>query len=197
MGGVTDIEKATLQYALKTYTFTEKASNFVTTYLSAGTHKSYYKVIDGVKYDRALLEDAELAATDGQISWKEAKQLFVDAQGGKGLTGTEKNTLEHVLKTLKFTDKARKYLEDQLQGPKLKSFYKTIDGVKYDHALLLECEDAAKDGVVSEAEAQRLYETACDGKGVTDIEQATLKYALKNFKFTDGAKAFLENTLVA
>jgi len=195
--GVTDIEKATLKYAMETYKFTEKAANFINTYLTTGVHKSYYKTIDGVKYDRALLEDAQKGAADGQISWKEAKQLFADAQDGKGLTGTEKNTLEYILKTLKFTDKARKYLEQQLEGPSPKSYYKIIDGIKYDHSLLLECEDAAKDGVVSEAEAQRLYEQACDGKGVTDIEEVTLKYALKNYKFTDGAKAFLANTLGA
>merc|ERR1712187_125244 len=195
--GVTDIERATLEYAMKTYKFTEKATDFMNVYLSAGAHKSYYKVIDGVKYDRVLLEDAQKAAADGQISWTEAKQLFLDAQDGKGLTGTEKDTLEYVLKTLKFTEKARKYLEEQLKGPSPKSYYKIIGGVKYDNSLLLECEDAAKDGVVSEAEAQRLYEQACDGKGVTDIEEVTVKYALKNYKFTDGAKTFLEKTLAA
>merc|ERR1712113_720171 len=141
------------------------------------------------------LEEAQKMEADGQISWKEAKQLFADAKDGAGLTGTEKDTLEHALKTLKFTDKARKYLEEQLKGPSPKSYYKFIDGVKYDHALLLECEDAVKDGLISEAEAKRLYEAACDGKGITDIETATLKYALNNLKFTDAAKTFLENTL--
>lgn len=193
--GVTDTEKATLRYAMKTYKFSEKATHFLETYLNVGTHKSYYKTIDGVKYDRELLEHAQVFAADGQVSWKEAKQLFEDASDGKGITGTEKNTLEYVLKTLKFTDKARTYLEGQLKLDAPASYYKVIDGVKYDHALLLEIEDAAKDGQISEAEAQRLWDAAADGKGVTDIEKATLQYALKNVKFTDAAKALLEGKL--
>lgn len=195
--GVTDTEKATLKYAMETYKFTEKAAKYINTYLSVGTHKSYYQVVDGVKYDRELLEQAQLFAADGQVSWAEAKQLFLDASDGKGLTGTEKDTLEHAMKTLKFTDKARSYLEGQLKIDAPISYYKTIDGVKYDHALLLEAEDSAKDGQISEAEAQRLWDAAADGKGVTDIEKETLRYALKTLKFTDAAKVLLEGKLAA
>jgi hypothetical protein len=193
--GVTDIEKATLKYAMKTYKFTDKATNFVKVYMEAGAHKSYYKVIDGVKYDRALLEEVEKAAADGQVSWREAKELFDSASDGKGLTGTEKDTLEYALKNLKFTDKARSYLEGQLKLDKPTSYYKIIDGVKYDQALLLEFEDAVKDGIVSEAEAQRLWNAAADGKGVTDIEKATLQYIIKSGKLTDPAKVLLEGKL--
>mmetsp|Transcript_15626 Transcript_15626/g.49173 ORF Transcript_15626/g.49173 Transcript_15626/m.49173 type:complete len:258 (-) Transcript_15626:27-800(-) len=194
--GVTDVEKATLEYAMKTYKFTEKATKFLTVFLSTGK-KSFYKVIDGVKYDRALLEEAQRSEADGQISWREAKALFEDAKDGCGLTGTEKTTLEYVLKNLKFTDKARTFLESQLAGNAPKSYYKTIDGVKYDHVLLAEIEDSAKDGLVSEAEAKRLWDAASDGKGVTSIEQQTLKYALAQVKFTDPAKAFLEEKLAS
>lgn len=193
--GITDTERATIEYAMKTYKFTVKAKNFLQVNLTAGTFKSYYKVIDGCKYDRALLEDAQKFAADGQISWKEAKTLFEDAQDGKGLTDTEKDTIKYAMKTLKFTDKARKYLEKQLSSPT--SYYKVIDGVKYDRALLVDCEEAMKDGVISEAEAKKLYESACDGKGVTEIEKITLKYALKTFKFADEGKTFLEKSLEA
>jgi len=109
----------------------------------------------------------------------------------------KKNTLEYILKTLKFTDKALGYLSAQLKVPEPSSYYKFIDGIKYDAFLLLEVEDAAKDGLISEAEAKRLWEAASDGKGVTDIEHDTLKYALKTVKFTDPAKAFLESKLAA
>jgi len=193
--GVTDVEKATLQYAMKTYKFSAKAAAFLTTYLAAGKHTSYYKVVDGVKYDRELLESAQKAAADGQVSWREAKQLLEDASDGKSLTGTEKATLEYALKTLKFTDKARTFLEGALQLPKPASYYKIIDGEKYDHALLLEFDAAAVDGIISEAEAQRLWDVAQDGKVVTDIEKATLQYALKSGKCTDAAKALLEGKL--
>merc|ERR1712050_207577 len=122
--GVTDTERATLTYAMKTYKFTEKAANFINTYLTTGVHTSYYKVIDGTKYDRVLLEDAMRDAADGQVSYKEAKELFAEAQDGKGLTGTEKDTFDYIMKTMKLTDKARKYLEKQLAGPSPKSYIK-------------------------------------------------------------------------
>jgi len=192
---VTDIERATLEYAMQTYKFSEKAKNYLTVFLEAGTHKSYYKEIDGVKYDRALLEHAEMLAADGQLSWGDAKKLFEDGSDGQGLTGTEKDTFTYMLKTLKFTDKARQYTEAQLKLDKPTSYYKVIDGEKYDQALILEFEDAMIDGLVSEAEAKRIWVAAQDGKGVTDIEKATIGHMLKIGKFTDPAKKLLEENL--
>merc|ERR1712060_867451 len=148
---------------------------------------SYYKVIKGVKYDRELLESAEKAAADGVVSWREAKQLLEDASDGKSITGTEKATLQYALDTLKFTDKPRKFLEGALKIEKPASYYRTIDGKKFDNA--------AKDGVISEAEAQRLWDVAQDGKGVTDFEKATLKHALDSGMCTGPAKALLEEKL--
>merc|ERR1712203_1055447 len=98
---------------------------------------------------------------------------------GKGITGTEKDTLEYAMKTFKFTEKARKWLSVQLKLPEPTSYYKVIDGQKYDASLLNEFESMATDGVISEAEAKRLWTEAEDGKGVTDIEKATLKFALE------------------
>jgi len=192
---VTDIERATLKYATETYKFTDKASNFLKVYLEAGTHSSYYKTIDGKKYDRGLLEAAEKFAADGQISTAEAKALLEDAADGKGITGTEKDTLEYAMEKFKFTAKAKEYMQGQLKTAEPTSYYKIIDGVKYDASLLLEVENLAKDGLISEAEAQRLWSDAQDGKGATDIEKATLKHALATTKFTDPAKAFLEGKL--
>eukprot|EP00928_Gymnodinium_smaydae_P005612 TRINITY_DN11908_c0_g2_i1.p1 TRINITY_DN11908_c0_g2~~TRINITY_DN11908_c0_g2_i1.p1 ORF type:complete len:582 (+),score=94.32 TRINITY_DN11908_c0_g2_i1:60-1805(+) len=51
---------------------------------------SYYKQIGGIRYDRALLEKADLFARDGQISFGEAKDLWESAQDGKGVTLCEK-----------------------------------------------------------------------------------------------------------
>ena len=83
---------------------------------TAGQHRStsYYKVVGGKKYDRKLLESAEEAAADGRVSFLEADQLFEDAFDGKRVTETEKATLDYALRTVKFTDEARK-LEDTLK----------------------------------------------------------------------------------
>jgi hypothetical protein len=194
---VTECERATIEYAMTTYKFTDKAAKAMKIYLEGGKHKSYYKVIEGVKYDRELFEMAKEFEADGQISVKEAKTLFWSAYDGKGITGTERNTLEHIAKTVKFTDKARTYFEEVIKLPEPTSYYKVIDGNKYDAGLLLEIEDAASDGTISSAEAERIWKSSQDGLGVTDIEKATMKYALASHraKFTDPAFQFLDEKL--
>merc|ERR1719277_2343719 len=153
--------------------------------------EAYYKVIDGAKYDRALLEAAEGFAADGQVGYPEAKQLWKDAQDGNGVTDIEKATLEYAMKTYKFSEKAAKFLTTYLAAGQHKSYYKVVDGVKYDRELLESAEKAAADGQVSFPEAQQLLKDASDGKGVTATEKATLQYALKTLKFTDTARKFL------
>merc|ERR1712232_877694 len=150
---------------MKTYKFTEKAKTAMNIYLEGGKRKSYYKVKDGVKYDRELLELADSFVADGQISAKDAKTLFLRAHDGKGITGTERKTLEYVSANMKLTDKARTYFDDVIKLPDPTSYYKVIDGVKYDAALLLEIEEYAKDGTVSLPEAERIWKSAEDGPG--------------------------------
>jgi len=164
----------------------------------------YYKIIDGVKYDRALLELAEGFAADGQISFPEAQKLVEAAEDGKGITEIEKATLSYILKIFKFTDKAKAFLMDSL-GLKATedlvahgfggSFYKQINGVKYDRELLESAEKFAKDGQISYAEAKQLWEDAQDGRGVTDIEKATLHYTMKEFKYSKKASEFMTTML--
>mmetsp|Transcript_3190 Transcript_3190/g.5702 ORF Transcript_3190/g.5702 Transcript_3190/m.5702 type:complete len:596 (+) Transcript_3190:48-1835(+) len=155
---------------------------------------SYYKTVNGVKYDRELLEMAEKAAADGQVSFDEAKKLWTSALDGSGVTKVEKRTLEYALKELKFTDKAAEYLKGELKGM-AQSYYKTVDGVKYDRELLQQAEAAVKDGQISVAESRALWESAMDGQGVTQIERLTLEHVLKTMKCTKPAKEFLENEL--
>jgi len=195
--GVTDTEKLTLEYTLKTLKYTEKAKTFLREQLDSGKKQSYYKQIDGVRYDRELLEKAEEFVKDGQVSEAEAKSLWEDAQDGKGVTETEARTLEYTLKTFKFTDKAAKFMRRSLDGDKNVSYYKQIDGVKYDRELLEQAEKFAKDGQISHAEAKELWEDALDGKGVTATEKRTLEYTLKHFKYTDKASDFMKKALGA
>mmetsp|Transcript_757 Transcript_757/g.924 ORF Transcript_757/g.924 Transcript_757/m.924 type:complete len:614 (+) Transcript_757:67-1908(+) len=163
--------------------------------------KSYYKTIAGVKYDRELLEMAEKAAADGQVSVKEAQDLWKAAQDGRGVTKIERRTLEYVLKDVKFTDKAAEYLKGELKGKdelgkSNGGYYKIVDGVKYDRELLEQAEQAAKDGQISVGEARALWESALDGHGVTNTEKLTLEHVLKAFKCTKPAKEFLEKELL-
>jgi len=195
--GVTDTEKLTLEHTMRTLKYTEKATKFLRAQLDSGKKESYYKQIDGVRYERALLDKATKFAEDGQISQPEAKELWDDAQDGKGVTATEARTLEYSLKTLKYTDKAAKSMRTWLDGDKTKSYYKQIDGIKYDRELLEQVEEFQKDGQISHAEAKHLWEDAMDGKGVTETERRTLEYSIKHSKYTDKALSFMKKALGA
>ena len=78
---------------------------------------SYYKQIDGVKYDKGLLEFADSKTTgqgDGRISKEDAEQLWEDAQDGTGVTECERRTLQYVLDKYNCTDAGREVLEAKL-----------------------------------------------------------------------------------
>merc|ERR1719206_460656 len=129
---------------------------------------SYYKVIDGQKYDRELLEMAEAFAKDGQVGYPEAKALWESAQDGKGVTEIEKKTLAYTMKEFKYSEKAANFMKTVLEAGKYTSYYQVIDGQKYDRELLEMAKDFAKDGQISDPDAQKLWDAAQDSsKGIT------------------------------
>ncbi len=70
------------------------------------------------------------------------------------------------------------------------SYYKVIDGKKYDLGLLEAAEEAvegAGDGRISQADAEKLLSQVKDGDSYTDIEKDTVAYIRDNFKWTEAA----------
>ena len=66
---------------------------------STGGRKSYYRTINGKKYDRALLEKAEelTAQVDGgELSAADARKLLEESQDAGKVTAVEKATMEYV-----------------------------------------------------------------------------------------------------
>lgn len=79
---------------------------------------SYYKTIDGKKYDAQLLEAAEKAvkgAGDGRISRKDAEILLKMVMDGNTYTDVEKDTVEYIRKNLKWTDEADEWFRTQIR----------------------------------------------------------------------------------
>ena len=79
--------------------------------------KSYYKTIQGVRYDRALLEVAEerkSSQRDGHIFEKDAKEIVELSKDGKGITETELRTLKYISENYYFTPKAAAWFVDKL-----------------------------------------------------------------------------------
>jgi hypothetical protein len=81
-----------------------------------------------------------------------------------------------------------------------------VNGERYDRRVLDDCDAFQKvNGSVDLAEARRMYEDVSDGpakpqargktSSVTDVEIATLEYALATYAWTDEARAFVENKL--
>jgi hypothetical protein len=73
--------------------------------------------------------------------------------------------------------------------------YQTIDGIQYEKELL----DLAKqhttgagEGKLSKDEVKELFDSAADGRSVTETEKRTLEYIRKNFVFTDASAALFD-----
>ena len=68
-----------------------------------------YQTIDGVKYEKELLDLAKHHTTgrgEGNLSKDEVADLFASAQDGQGITETEKRTLAYIRDNFPFTDAA-------------------------------------------------------------------------------------------
>lgn len=70
-----------------------------------------YKTIDGIKYEKELLDLATKHTTgqgEGKLSKDEVADLFKSANDGEGITDTERSTLEYIRNNYEFTDAAAK-----------------------------------------------------------------------------------------
>ncbi|MEL6347075.1 MAG: hypothetical protein AAFV53_28430 [Myxococcota bacterium] len=79
---------------------------------------SYYKQIDGVRYDRALIEAAEAAVAgrgDGRISKADAEVLFTFVIDGGKVTDIEAATIAHIRETMTWTEAADAWFTASLE----------------------------------------------------------------------------------
>lgn len=70
---------------------------------------SYYKTIDGKKYDGELIELAEKLTAgrgDGRISLDDAKQLLAAVKDGADYTDIEKDTMAYIRDNFKWTEES-------------------------------------------------------------------------------------------
>jgi len=73
------------------------------------------------------------------------------------------------------------------------SYYKQIDGKKYDKGML----DAAetKSGKIGKQSAKLIFQEAVDGDRITDIEYDTIEYIKKKFEWNDDGTAWFTKAL--
>ncbi|GAB5360921.1 hypothetical protein AAMO2058_000669400 [Amorphochlora amoebiformis] len=83
--------------------------------------KSYYEIINGVKYDRGMIQAAlkhRINKEDGKkdlIRVKGAKAIISEALDGGKYTSTEKKTMEYLRNRFCFSKKAKVHMDHQLQ----------------------------------------------------------------------------------
>ena len=75
------------------------------------------------------------------------------------------------------------------------SYYKIIDGIKYDKAILdIADEQIKRDGTFSENDMKLILKDILDSKKITKIEYLTIFYVIKNYNITPIAlDKFAEN----
>lgn len=80
--------------------------------------ESYYKVIDGKKFDREMLEIADRATAgqgDGRISIEDARKLIAAVTDGGRYTDVEKETMAHIRDNYRFTDEADGWFREEIR----------------------------------------------------------------------------------
>lgn len=105
---VTPTEKRTIKYVLNTY----KCDDAAKAYLEAKMGSSWYQSIEGVTYERLLLQ---LAADESKpIGMEGAEKLWKSAMDRNEVTPTEKRTLEYILAHNAFAEDAKSFLEEKI-----------------------------------------------------------------------------------
>ncbi len=91
-----------------------------------------------------------------------------------------------------------RFFQHYRRYPMTKSYYKVIDGERYDRHMLEIADESIEgqgDGRISVKDAKKLYEAIVDGNKITKIEEKSLVYIQENYKFTDAADKWLINEL--
>ena len=130
-----------------------------------------------------------------EIDLKLSNKIIEHIQDVTNITPIERNTIHHILNTYYCSYEALENLRKYVKT----SYYKIIQGEKYDRSLLLLAENLVKgqgDGRISEADMKKLVETALDGNRITDCEKKTLKFISKQYNTTDNAKLYLKDILL-
>ena len=82
---------------------------------------TYYRIIGGIRYDRSLLAAADACTNQGRnefrISLAEIQYLYRLAADGRTMTDVERRTLHYIGQHYHLTDKARRWLLEQLPIP--------------------------------------------------------------------------------
>lgn len=114
-GRITEIEENTLTYLLGAFTWTDAAKAWLEEEMSVEQENitSYYQVIDGLRYDRKILQEADRRVAgqgDGRISLDDAEMLWPLFGDFGDVTIVEERTLQYLLTNYAWTQQAKDWL---------------------------------------------------------------------------------------
>lgn len=139
-----------------------------------------------------IVEDS--IKSNNELTYKESNRVLDVLQDKSHPTINEANTIKHILETYKCESRAREVLQNYCHT----SYYRIIDGIKYDRSLLLLANELVQgqgDGRISLDDSKTLINATKDGTGVTDIEKKTLVYISTHYNLTTSAKEHLDEFL--
>jgi len=113
---VTETERKTLKYIMNNLRIDEFAKANLKAKLNCGSSKGYYKTMDGISYDRKLLEEGQAMADarGGVLTFEDALHLWGKANDGRGITNTEKRTLQFLAGQYRLEKEAKQFWEKSL-----------------------------------------------------------------------------------
>lgn len=125
---VTPTERRTLKYLMDNFRMHEAAKAVLRDRLSQSgvlsvgapaskkSSGSYYKTINGISYDRKLLEEAQsmAEAQGGVLTFANALHLWGKANDGAGITPTERRTLQQIATQHQLEAEAHQFFEKSL-----------------------------------------------------------------------------------
>lgn len=157
---------------------------------------NYYAIIAGKRYNASLINNAIFRTRgvgDGRISIQDAQDLWQLALDGGRITETEEDTIAYLLTEFNWTAAAKAWLEEEMsvERGKRKSYYKIIEGLRYDRKILEEADRRVAgqgDGRISVDDAEMLLPLFGDFGDITIIEERSLQYLLANYKWTPEAE---------
>lgn len=152
---------------------------------------SYYKVINGEKYDKQLWEVATEFSTgegDGRISQREIQLIVKLAQDGRGITAIEKATLLYIRKHFNLTEAAAAWFDNQfnnIQNTDAMSIIQTVVIKEFDLPNLRI--------IASEEEVNAQSALPNNVVSFEDMLRATLASILKDGSDVESPRSLVEN----
>lgn len=167
---------------------------------SPSQHKGQYIKINGVNYDRSIIDIAhDLKSMHTKLGKADATKVWRDAKDGSGVTDIERLTIKYVIEHLDMTREAKEFLQEMSELETTGSqYYGRVQGrlrsdevTKTDRKLWERIHQITKDGTIDLADAKRIWTAASDAGVITATEVTTIKRALAQVNLTQGARDFL------